>query len=128
MVRYDEQFHTRRRANYALEKFRRRSALAGQVIQCVDEAFCKPPPHWVVRGYNIGWPREVTAEYFIDETPSIRPSRKLTLGVENLEEYARKHPDLVVRRPPDNSTSDYSRPSIACVEHPQTPSLWQTRS
>ena len=38
-------------------------------------------------------------------TPSIRPSRKLTLGIEKLEEYARNYPDDVVRRPLSNPVS-----------------------
>ena len=78
LVRRDEQFDTRRKANYGLELFRRQHCLAGQVLQCVDGAFCKPPPDWVIRGYSIAGPREVSAEYFIDRTPSIRPARKVT--------------------------------------------------
>ena len=42
---------------------------------------------------------EVGTEYFIDRTPSIRPSGKMELGMENLADYVRKNPDLVVRRP-----------------------------
>ena len=91
---------TRRKANYALELFRRERSLAGQVVQCVDGAFCRPPPDWVVRGATLAGPREFTAEYFIDWTPSIRPSRKLAQGMEKLEQYAENHPDDVVRRPP----------------------------
>jgi len=71
-----------------------------QVVQCVDGAFCRPPPDWVVRGATLTGPREFTAEYFIDWTPSIRPSRKLAHGMEKLEQYAENHPDDVVRRPP----------------------------
>ena len=104
MERRAEQFDTRRKANYALEMFRRQRSLAGQVLQCVDGTFCKPPPDWVVRGYTIAGPREVTAEYFIDDTPSIRPSRKLAQGMKKLEQYARNHPDDVLRRPSDDST------------------------
>ena len=101
MERVEGRFDTRRKANYGLEMFRRRRSVAGQVLKCVDGAFCEPPPDWVVRGYTLGGPLEVTAEYFIDDTPSIRPSRKLALGMEKIEEYARENPDDVVRRPDD---------------------------
>ncbi len=100
MERAEEQYDTRRKANYALELFRRERSMAGQVVQCVDGAFCQPPPDWVVRGATLAGPREFTAEYFIDWTPSIRPSRKLVQGMENLERYAENHPDDVVRKPP----------------------------
>ena len=100
MERAEEQYHTRRKANYALELFRRERSLAGQVVQCVDGAFCRPPPDWVVRGATLAGPREFTAEYFIDWTTSIRPSRKLAQGMEKLEQYAENHPDDVVRKPP----------------------------
>ena len=99
MERDDQEFRTRRKANYALEMFRRQRAHAGQVIQCVDGAFCKPPPDWVVRGYTMAGPREFEAEHFIEDTPSIRPSRKLILGLENLTRYAQEHPEDVIRRP-----------------------------
>ena len=39
MERRAEQFDTRRKANYALEMFRRQRSLAGQVLQCVDGTF-----------------------------------------------------------------------------------------
>ena len=99
MNRTEEQYETRRKANYALELFRRERSLAGQVLQCIDGAFCQPPPDWVVRGYSLGGPRDFTAEYFIDWTTSIRPSRKLVQGMEKLERYAEHHPDDVMRRP-----------------------------
>ena len=54
----------------------------------------------MVRGATLAGLREFTAEYFIDWTTSIRPSRKLAQGMENLERYAENHPDEVVRRPP----------------------------
>ena len=100
MERAEERYDTRRKANYALELFRRERSLAGQVVQCVDGAFCQPPPDWVVRGATLAGPREFTAEYFIDWSPSIRPSRKLAQGMEKLEQYAENHPDHVVRKPP----------------------------
>ena len=100
LERTEEQYDTRRKANYALELFRRERSLAGQVVQCVDGAFCRPPPDWVVRGVTLAGPGEFTAEYFIDWTPSIRPSRKLAQGMEKLEQYAENHPDDVVRKPP----------------------------
>ena len=91
----------RRAANRALEMFRRKHCIAGQVVQCVDGPFRKPLPDWVVRGYTMGGPVEVAADYFIERTPSIRPARKVALGIEKLEEYVQEHPDLVVRRPDD---------------------------
>ena len=102
MERAEEQFDTRRKANYGLEVFRRQRSLAGQVVQCVDGAFCKPPPDWVVKGYTLAGPREFKAEYFIEDTPSIRPSRKLFLGMESLERYANEHPEDVIQRPLDD--------------------------
>ena len=44
---------------------------------------------------------EVGTEYFIDRTPSIRPARKMELGMENLADYDQENPDLVVRWPSD---------------------------
>ena len=85
----------------ALEVFRRKQCIAGQVLQCVDGAFCQPRPDWVVQGYTLGGAVEVGTEYFIDRTPSIRPSRKMELGMENLADYVQENPDLVVRRPRD---------------------------
>ena len=99
MKRAEEQNETRRKANYALEMFRRERSLAGQVLHCVDGAFCQPPPDWVVRGVTLAGPREFTAEYFIDWTMSIRPSRKLSQGMEKLGRYVEHHPDDVMRRP-----------------------------
>ena len=69
--------------------------------QCFDGAFCEPPPDWVIQGYTLGGAVEVGTEYFIDRTPSIRPSRKMELGMENLADYVQENPDLVVRRPGD---------------------------
>ncbi len=99
MVRDETNFDKRRKANYALEMFRREQSLAGQVIQCFDRAFCQPPPDWVVRGYSLAGPHQVTSEHFIDRTSSIRPSRKIVQGMEQLQRYVEDHPDLVVRRP-----------------------------
>ena len=76
MERAEEQFDIRRKANYGLEVFRRQRSLAG--------------------------PREFKAEYFIEDTPSIRPSRKLFLGMESLERYANEHPEDVIQRPLDD--------------------------
>ena len=110
MERGAEQFVTRRKANYALEVFRRKRFLAGQVIQCINGAFCKPPPDWVVRGHTIAGPREFEAEYFIEDTLSIRPSRKPALGMDRLAEFARQHPEDVIRRP--TSDSEQGNPSF----------------
>ena len=62
-------------------------------------AFCTPPSGWVVTGNTLGGSREFTVEYFTDGTPSIRPARKLVLGMESLEKYVEAHPEDVVRRP-----------------------------
>ena len=104
MERVEEEFVTRRKANYGLEVFRRQLSLAGRrVVQCVGGAFCKPPPDWAVNGYTVAGPKEFTAEhfaeFFIEDTPSIRPSRKLLLGLERLENYGSAHPEDVIRRP-----------------------------
>ena len=101
MKRRPERYEKRRAANRALEMFRRQYRIAGQALQCVDGAFCQPPPDWVVQGYTLGGAVEVGTEYFIDRTPSIRPSRKMELGMENLADYVQENPDLVVRRPGD---------------------------
>ena len=58
-------------------------------------------PDGVVQGYTLGGAVEVDTEYFIDRTPSIRPSRKMELRMENLADYVQENPDLVVRRPGD---------------------------
>ena len=96
MERTNEQFETRRKANDGLQLIRRRSSLAGQVLQCVDQAFCQPPPDLVVRGYSLAGPREVTAEYFIGDTTSIRSSKKIVQSMKKLEEYVRYYPDAVL--------------------------------
>ena len=97
MERRPERYEKRRAANRALEMFRRKHCIAGQVLQCVDGAFCKSPPDWVIQGHTLGGAAEVGTEYFIDRTPSIRPSRKMELGMENLADYVQENPDLVVR-------------------------------
>ena len=99
MQRQEETFEKRRKANYALEMFRREQCIAGQVLQCYDGAFCKPPPDWVIRGYTMHGPVEVGPDHFIKRTPSIRPSRKVDLGMQDLQRYVEQHPDNVVRRP-----------------------------
>ena len=60
-----------------------------------------PRPTGWSRATRLGGAVEVGTEYFIDRTPSIRPSRKMELGMENLADYVRENPDLVVRRPHD---------------------------
>ena len=105
MEREDAAFENRRRANYAMDKLSGnwhtagQWRAAGQVLQCVDWAFCKPPPDWVVRVVTLAGPTESGSAEFIDQTPSIRPARKQVLGVEALKEYVEKDPDALVRRP-----------------------------
>ena len=81
--------------------FRRRHCIAGQVLQCVDGALREPPPCWVIQDYTLGGAVEVRTEYCIYRTLSIRPPRKIELGMENLADYVQENPDLVVRRPGD---------------------------
>ena len=68
-------YEKRRKANYALERFRVYDA-PGQVLACDNGTFCQP--HLTrIRGYTLGGPMVIPVSQFIDnQTNSIRPSRK----------------------------------------------------
>ena len=76
MERRQERYEKRRAANRALEMFHRQHCIAGQVLQCVDGAFCQPPPDWVVQGYTLGgavrWARSTLST---GRRPSVPPAR-----------------------------------------------------
>jgi hypothetical protein len=75
MERDDTAFPTRRKANYALSDGRQYWK-AGQVLQCVDGAFCQPMPEEMVdRGMPFG-PKYVALEQLADQARSIRPAAK----------------------------------------------------
>ena len=75
MERDDHVYPTRRKANYALSDGRQYWK-AGQVLQCVDGAFCQPLPEEMVdRGMPFG-PKYVALEQLEEQAKSIRPAVK----------------------------------------------------
>ena len=77
MERDDRVYSKRRQANYALTDGRKYWR-AGQVLQCVDGAFCQPLPGEVVdrgKGMLFGGKYEAI-EQLEDEAESIRPASK----------------------------------------------------
>ena len=75
MERDDTVYATRRKANYALSDGRQYWK-PGQVLQCVDGAFCQPLPEDMVdRGMPFG-PRHVPIEQLEKQARSIRPAAK----------------------------------------------------
>ena len=75
MERDEETYPTRRKANYALSDGRQYWK-AGQVLQCVNGAFCQPMPEEVVdRGMPYG-PKYVAIEQLAVQAKSIRPAVK----------------------------------------------------
>lgn len=85
MERDDTAHPTRRRANYALSDGRRYWK-AGQVLQCVDGAFCQPVPEEMVdRGMPFG-PRYVSVGQLADQARSIRPAAKHVRAMRESEE------------------------------------------
>ena len=75
MERDDSTYTTRRKANYALSDGRQYWK-AGQVLQCVDGAFCQPMPDEMVdRGVPFG-PKYVAIEQLAEQAKSIRPAAK----------------------------------------------------
>ena len=75
MERDDTVFPTRRKANYALSDGRQYWS-AGQVLQCVGAAFCRPlPDEMVDRGMPFG-PKYVPIEQLANQAKSIRPVAK----------------------------------------------------
>ena len=85
MERDDVVYSTRRRANYA----RSDGCMywnAGQVLQCVDGAFCQPMPEEMVdRGVPFG-PKYVAIVQLADQARSIRPAAKRVKAMEQREE------------------------------------------
>ena len=78
-------YPTRRRANYALSDGRMYWN-AGQVLQCVDGAFCQPMAEEMVdRGMPYG-PKYVAIEQLADQARSIRPAAKRVKAMEQREE------------------------------------------
>ena len=85
MERDDTVYTTRRKANYTLSDGRQYWK-AGQVLQCVDGAFCKPMPEEMVdRGVPFG-PKYVALEQLADQARSIRPALKHVRAMQQREE------------------------------------------
>ena len=85
MERDDTVYTTRRKANYALSDGRQYWK-AGQVLQCVDGAFCEPMPEEMVdRGVPFG-PKYVALEQLADQARSIRPALKHVRAMQQREE------------------------------------------
>ena len=85
MERDDVVYPTRRKANYALSDGRMYWH-AGQVLQCVDGAFCQPMAEEMVdRGMPFG-PKYVAIEQLADQARSIRPAAKRVRAMEQREE------------------------------------------
>ena len=72
MERDDVVYPSRRRANYALSDGRMYWN-AGQVLQCVDGAFCQPMPEEMVNRGMPFVPKYVATEQLADQARSIRP-------------------------------------------------------
>ena len=85
MERDDHVCPTRRKANYALSDGRQYWK-AGQVLQCVDGAFCQPlPKEMVDRGMPFG-PKYVALEQLEDQAKSIRPAVKHVKAMKHRDE------------------------------------------
>ena len=84
MERDDVVYPTRRKANYALSDGRMYWN-AGQVLQCVDGAFCQPMPEEMVdRGMPFGL-KYIAIEQLADQARSIRPAAKRVKAMEQRE-------------------------------------------
>ena len=82
-------------ANRALEMFRRKHCIAGQVLQCVDGAFCEPPPDWVVQGHTLGCPMAVARNTSSNGLRPFGPLARWNWGWrtwENLADYVQENP------------------------------------
>ena len=85
MERDDTAYPTRRKANYALSDGRQYWK-AGQVLQCVDGAFCQPlPDEMVDRGMPFG-PMYMAIEQLADQAKSIRPAAKHVKAMKQRDE------------------------------------------
>ena len=85
MERDDTAYPTRRKANYALSDGRQYWK-GGQVLQCVDGAFCRPMPEEMEdRGIPFG-PKYVALKQLADQARSIRPALKHVRARQQREE------------------------------------------
>ena len=85
MERDDHVYPTRRMANYALSDGRRYWK-AGQVLQCVDGAFCRPLlGEMVDRGMPLG-PKYVALEQLEDQAKSIHPAVRHVKAMKHRDE------------------------------------------
>ncbi len=85
MGRDDHVYPTRRKANYTLSDGRQYWK-AGQVLQCVDGAFCQPLPEEIVaRGMPFG-PKYAALEQLEDQAKSIRPLVKYVKAMKHRDE------------------------------------------
>ena len=85
MERDDQVYSTRRKANYALSDGRQYWK-AGQVLQCVDGAFCQPMPEEMVdRGMPFE-PKYVSIEQLAEQAQSIRPAAKHIKAMQQRDE------------------------------------------
>ena len=85
MERDEQVYPKRRQTNYALTDGRHYWKV-GQVLQCVDGAFCQPlPDEMVDRGMPVG-PKYVAIEQLEVQAESIRPVRKHIKAMERRDE------------------------------------------
>ena len=85
MERDEAVYPTRRKANYALSDGRHYWK-AGQVLQCLDGAFCRPLPEEMVdRNMPFG-PRYVAIEQLAEQARSIRPAAKHVQAMKERDE------------------------------------------
>ena len=95
--RDDTVFPTRRKANYALSD-RRQYWKAGQVLQCVDGAFCQPMPEEMVdRGMPFGR-KYVSIEQLAEQARSIRPAAQHVKAMKHRDELTQLAGSRVWRR------------------------------
>ncbi len=85
MERDDHVYPTRRKANYALSNGRQYWK-AGQVLQCVDGAFCQPLPGEMVDRVMPFSPKYVALEQLEDQAKSIRPAVKHVKAMKHRDE------------------------------------------
>ena len=83
MERDHTTYPTRRKANYALSDGRKYWN-AGQVLQCVDGAFCQPKPQEIL-DWGMPSPGRFTIADLADQAKSIRPAAKQVIAATELE-------------------------------------------
>ena len=97
MERDDQVYTKRRQANYALTDGRQYWK-AGQVLQCVDGAFCQPLPEEMVdRGMPFG-PKYVAIEQLEEQAKSIRPAVKHVKAMKQRDELDAEGRTRALRR------------------------------